>query len=395
MKIKQSKRNNKKPAFTVLLLTTVVLFTAYYQAGAQTTVNTTNTKEGYFYPGAVWPDNNGVHINAHGGGVLFQNGVYYWFGEHKIAGEKGNSAQVGIHCYSSKNLYKWKDEGIALAVATDLKSDIAKGSIIERPKVAYNKRTKKYVMWFHLELLGKGYSSALAGIATSAKVNGPYRFLKSMRANKGKMPFYPPGTPDDEKVNCADTNKKGDRYFCRDVLVGQMVRDMNIFVDDDGKAYHVFSSEENFTLQIAELDDDYTGYTGKFARVYINHQTEAPAIFKRNGKYYMIGSGCTGWAPNAARWFTANSIWGPWTFHGNPCEGPDAQITFKGQSTYVLPVNGKTNAYIFMADKWEPKNAIDGRYLWLPITFKGDEIEINWANKWNLHVFDQKAKEKI
>jgi len=348
-----------------------------------------NAGDENFRPGAIWPDNNGVHINAHGGGVLYQNGIYYWFGEHKIEGEKGNSAQVGIHCYSSKDLYHWKDEGIALKVSDDPKSDIARGSIIERPKVVYNKKTQKYVMWFHLELLGKGYASALAGIAVSGKVNGPYRYLKSFRANVGKMPFYLARTSEEEKVNCADTLNKDNKFFCRDLSPGQMVRDMTIFVDGDGKAYHVFSSEENYTLQIAALNDDYTGYTGKFVRVYIGHQTEAPALFKRNGKYYMLGSGCTGWAPNAARWFTADNIWGPWTFHGNPCQGPDAQITFKGQSTYVLPVAGKKDAFIFMADKWEPKNAVDGRYLWLPIAFKGDEIQIAWIDQWNLRVFDQ------
>jgi hypothetical protein len=349
----------------------------------------TKSADNNLYPGAIWPDNNGLHINAHGGGILFQNGTYYWFGEHKIEGKKGNSAQVGIHCYSSKDLYHWKDEGVALKVSDDPKSDIARGSIIERPKVVYNHRTKQYVMWFHLELLGKGYSSAVAGIATSRKVTGPYQYLKSFRANPGKIPFYPAGTPEIEMVNCSDTLNAANKFFCRHMSPGQMVRDMTVFVDDDGKAYHVFSSEENYTLQIAELNDNYTGYTGKFVRVYIGHQTEAPAVFKRNGKYYLLGSGCTGWAPNAARWFTANSIWGPWTFHGNPCQGPNAELTFKGQSTYVLPVEGKKDAFIFMADQWKPENAIDGRYLWLPITFKGDDIQIGWLDKWNLHLFDQ------
>ncbi len=32
-----------------------------------------------FKPGEIWQDNNGVHINAHGGGVLFHEGTYYWF----------------------------------------------------------------------------------------------------------------------------------------------------------------------------------------------------------------------------------------------------------------------------------------------------------------------------
>ena len=88
-----------------------------------------------FRPGELWPDNCGIHINAHGGGVLFHDGVYYWFGEHKIAGETGNAAHVGVHVYSSRDLYNWKDEGIALAVCDDLKSPVTRGCILERPKV--------------------------------------------------------------------------------------------------------------------------------------------------------------------------------------------------------------------------------------------------------------------
>ena len=84
--------------------------------------------EAAFTPGAIWPDDKGVHINAHGGGLLQHDGVYYWFGEHKVAGPAGNTAKVGVHVYSSKDLTSWRDEGIALAVAEDPLSDIASGS---------------------------------------------------------------------------------------------------------------------------------------------------------------------------------------------------------------------------------------------------------------------------
>jgi len=92
-----------------------------------------------FHPGQLWPDNKGVNINAHGGGMLYQKGTYYWFGEHKMA---GNVAMVGLHCYSSKDLYNWKDEGISLAVSQDSTRDIAKGCVLERPNVIYNKKQK-------------------------------------------------------------------------------------------------------------------------------------------------------------------------------------------------------------------------------------------------------------
>ena len=110
-----------------------------------------------FYPGAIWPDTNGVHINAHGGGMLTHDGVTYWFGEHKIEGRAGNKALVGVHCYASQDLYNWEDMGIALEVSDDPESDIVKGCVLERPKVIYNATTGTFVMWFHLELKGQGY----------------------------------------------------------------------------------------------------------------------------------------------------------------------------------------------------------------------------------------------
>lgn len=330
----------------------------------------------HFFPGQEWKDDNNVHINAHGGGMLFHKKTYYWFGEHKVAGKIGNTAQVGVHCYSSKDLYNWKDEGIALHVSNDVKSDIQKGCILERPKVIYNSRTRKFVMWFHLELKGEGYKSARTGIAVADKVAGPYTFIRSTRATPGKYP-----------VNVGDWNTDINNLYVRDLKGGQMVRDQQLFVDDDGTAYHIFASEENGTLHIAELTDDYLDYTGKWVRAFEGRFMEAPALFKKDGLYYFMGSGCTGWAPNAARSAVAPTIWGPWTELGNPCVGVDAEKTFHSQSTYILPVVGKKNAFIYLGDRWTPENPIDGRYIWLPIRFEENKFKIEWMEQWNLNLF--------
>ena len=63
------------------------------------------------------------------------------------------------------------------------RSDIERGCIMERPKVIYNKKTGKFVMWFHLELKGQGYGPARAAVAVSDKPEGPYRFVRSGRVN--------------------------------------------------------------------------------------------------------------------------------------------------------------------------------------------------------------------
>ena len=301
--------------------------------------------KGSFRPGEIWPDNNGVHINAHGGGILQQGDTYYWFGEHKTEGKAGNVAQVGVHCYSSKDLYNWKDEGIALSVSD----------------------------------------------AVSDKVTGPYTLLYAARPNAG---FWPKNVLEIHKQGVPEVSKRGFgggglpahpdtlNLLGRDFEGGQMARDMNLFVDDDGKAYHIYASEENSTLQISELTDDYTACSGNYARFFVGRFMEAPAMFKKDGKYYLIMSGCTGWAPNPGRSAVAESIWGPWKELANPFFGTDSTTSFHSQSTYVLPVPGKPDQFIYMGDRWTPDNAIDGRYIWLPLRFEGEQPVIEWRDEW-------------
>jgi len=349
-----------------------------------------------FVPGELWYDTDSVHINAHGGGVLYYERTYYWFGEHKTSGRGGNTSLLGLRCYSSVDLYNWKNEGIALASVDDPQSEITHGCVMERPKVIYNETTKQFVMWFHLELKGQGYAAARTGLAVSDKVTGPYTFVKSTRVNADVWPIE---ATTEMKNSSGETKhdwwtpewrkevNKG-LFVARDFESGQMSRDMTLFVDDDGTAYHIHSAEENLTLHISELTPDYKDFTGKWTRVAPGGHNEAPAVFKYQGKYYMIASGCTGWDPNEARLLVANSIWGPWEYKGNPCKGKDAHLTFHSQSTFVLPVAGKEIAFIFMGDRWRPRNPIDGRYVWLPITFEDNQPKIEWHKQWNMSVFN-------
>lgn len=352
--------------------------------------NTPQIKQ--FTPGEIWPDNKGIHINAHGGGILYQEGTYYWYGEHKTEGEAGNLANVGVHCYSSQDLYNWEDKGVALEVMPEGSgSDIEKGCILERPKVIYNKKTGKYVMWFHLEPKGHGYSGARSGVAVSDKPEGPFTFLRSVRPNAGYWPMNYPENLREAPVRVEGAVFTGGSVSAhpdtlnlvkRDFETGQMARDMTLFVDDDGKAYHIYSSEENSTLHIALLTDDYLNHSGQYARFFPGRFMEAPAMFKKDGKYYLMMSGCTGWSPNEARSAVAENIWGEWKELGNPCVGEDADFTFHSQSTYIFPVAGSNDRFIYMGDRWLPQNAIDGRYIWLPIEFEEDRFVIEWKNSW-------------
>ena len=98
--------------------------------------------------------------------------------------------------------------------------------------------------------------------------------------------------------------------------------------------------------------------------------------------FFMITSGCTGWDPNPAEYATAPSLRGPWTCRGTPCIGRDADTTFHAQSTFVLPVAGEPEAFIFMADRWKKEELRNFTYIWLPIRFHDTRMYIEWKPSW-------------
>lgn len=320
-----------------------------------------------FRPGEVWRDTAGQPIQAHGGGVLRHEGVYYWYGEDRTPGGDG-----AVACYSSTNLLDWKREGVVLKKsATPVEN--GEQTFVERPKVIYNARTKKFVMWMHSE--AKGYAYARAGVAIADSPTGEFEFLHAIRPIRANFNF-------------AD-----DRLKQREL--GGTFRDMTLFLDDDGRAYAFYASEGNWTMYVVRLNADFTGpeepaIEGQtWARIFVRQMREAPAPFKHEGRYYVITSGCTGWDPNAAGYAAAANPLGPWEARGNPCIGPGADKTFGSQSTFVLPVAGTPGRFIFMADRWNPQDLPDSRYIWLPIRFKSDgAIAIEWLDRWDLRVFD-------
>ena len=300
-----------------------------------------------FIPGTSWYDEENKIINAHGGGFLYDDssGTYYWYGETRPA---SGFYSIGVSCYSSKNLYNWKFEGIVLSDSST--NSNGNTPVLERPKVIYNDSTKKYVMWMHIDY--SDYSLANAGVAISDSPTGPFQYLGNTRPNNA------------------------------------MSRDMTLFKDDNGKAYLFSSSENNATMYVSLLSDDYLHQSGTYKRNLIGQSREAPAVFKYNNKYFMISSGTTGWDPNEAKYATADSPLGPWTLMGNPCVGSNADITFGGQSTYVIPMRGKQGKFIFMADKWNSSNLISSTYIWLPLTVDNNVPTIQWYSSWDLSVFD-------
>lgn len=293
--------------------------------------------------GMMWLDDNGNPIQAHGGCIINYNNKWYWYGENKGAPNTQGKDRVdfiGISCYSSDNLLDWHYEGLALKATEPGSGHILEPkNVVERPKVVYNKNTKQFVMWMHVDT--PDYVYAGIGVAVSKTPTGPFEFLYSEQPNR------------------------------------QDSRDMTLFVDTDETAYLVHSSNWNKTLDIARLTDDYLKTDGFYISVLVDQEREAPALFHKDGMYYMITSGCTGWAYNSALYAECPFVLGKWKLIDNPCESQGYRDTFKGQSSYIFEKDGQ---YYLMLDHWIPENLQESGYSILPIEFEKGRLVVRWSD---------------
>ncbi len=297
--------------------------------------------------GVIWKDIDGNDIQAHGGCIIKHKGTYYWYGEHKGADNCPDTTRVdviGVSCYSSHDLVSWKYEGLVFeSDKTDPKSYIHFSKVLERPKVIYNEKNDNFVLWMHID--SADYTYAGVGIAVSKTPTGRFELLSVKVPNR------------------------------------QDSRDMTIYKDIDGKAYLVHSKDWNKTLNIARLNDDCTDLDGYYVSVLPDQEREAPALFYHDGMYYMISSGCTGWAPNAALFARCEFLLGRWKLIDNPCVGPDYDKTFFGQSTFIFEEGGR---FYLMIDHWHPTDLKSSGYSILPIDITDEQnLKVVWRDEWN------------
>jgi hypothetical protein len=306
---------------------------------------------GYIYPGATWNDTDGKSIQAHATGILIDpsDNSYWWYGESL---KTSSLSDHGVNCYHSKDLLNWVNIGQVLGQQQISIKDHPGPYIVERPKVVWNKSTKLFVMWFHLDSGSYGYR--YVGVATSPTPNGIFTFVNG---------FQPDGVPS---------------------------LDMSIYEDKrDGVVQGVYlvRSCNNEYVGISKLTDDYLNTTGITSR--IGEAREGHAIFHRNNHYYMMTSHLTGWSANPAELFISdqdNLQDAKWSSLGNPT---GSSITFNSQPTFVLPFpstkNPGTYFYIYMGDRWDYPNLLNASYIWLPYTFYSDtNVTLQWQDKWAL-----------
>jgi hypothetical protein len=304
-------------------------------------------------PGEIWTDDRGQHINAHGGGILKVGDTWYWFGEYRPKDQEAGKRYVS--CYSSTDLMNWQFRG--LPIDSTAPDGLGPHWVLERPKVYYNAKTKKFVMWMHVdgpsnpnepdEKKGNKYSIARIGVAVSDTVDGAYKFVRTFR------PF------------------------------NEESRDIGQFVDDDGTAYLIFESRPSGGFYIVKLSEDYLDVAEKTA--FIKAPIEGGALVHYEGLYYLVGSHLTGWAPNPNLYATAKSLKGPWSAFKDIA--PPQTETYHSQSTMLLKVPGtKKTTIIFMGDQWKRDTQWDSRYIWMPLEIGDGKLWLPQPREWTLDV---------
>lgn len=275
--------------------------------------------------GAIWKDNDGLDVQAHGAGIILVNDTWYMIGE-----DRTQQWNPDVNMYSSKDLVNWKFERKIIENGVT-HPDLGKSRMIERPKLLYNKKTGKFVVWCHWE--AGNYGASEAGVFVSDVVNGEYKFVSGSR-------------PLDVKS-----------------------RDCNVFVDDDGTAYFISTIDENRHLGLFKLSDDYLTAV-EWTQLFDWQSREAPAIVKHDGVYYMLSSACSGWDPNQCKLAWSTNLvkgWSGLRDIGN-------KIAYDTQAASILTVQGtKGTTYLYVGDRWQDPNLPDSKTIIFPISFDNSD----------------------
>lgn len=354
-------------------------------------------------PGKVWRDTKGRRIQAHAGGLLYEDGTYYWYGENKEKTDgKSTIWTYGIRIYSSRDLYSWKDEGCIIPPnLEDSGSDLWPEKYVDRPHILKCESTGKYVCWLKLS----GNQSYFTVLQADALM-GPYTI-----AAQKYQPF------------------------------GIQVGDFDLIKDEMGRGYLFVEANHNCVLGM-ELSRDYLQavrqVSSQYAGLYPPFCREGVAVFERKGVKYMLTSGMSGYIPNESDCAWSDGWEEAFTSMGNPHVGDVTMSSFNSQISQVFRVPGKKDIYIALADRWVPEYPMDAEkaaifrraiasryepekyqvteeerrfwqdrpatektntsmsdYVWLPLRFTEPDgehpagrVQIDWLEEWRIEDFE-------
>ncbi|WP_455501341.1 family 43 glycosylhydrolase [Gemmiger sp.] len=341
------------------------------------------------YPGKVWRDTSGRRIQAHGGALYYENGYYYWYGENKDRTTGQSEVWTwGMRAYRSADLCNWEDLGLfILPDFSNRNAPMHPASHADRPHIIKCVATGKYVCW-----IKHSGEAACFSVMQADSLLGPYEV---------KQHHY---RPFGYKVGDFDISVCGETAY--------------LYMDADHRGLVTLRLSADFLTAEEEICRQYEGLHAPFCR-------EGPAVFMRDGKWYMLTSGMTGYVPNKSDCAVSDAPDKPFVSIGDPHIGDASRASFNSQISQVFKVPGKKELYIALADRWVPDYPVDARladllerctaqkfdpehyaatqeemqvmlqspmldsantsradYVWLPITFENGNPKIYWRDSW-------------
>lgn len=345
------------------------------------------------YPGKPWMDENGKRIQAHGAGMYYEDGTFYWYGENKeFTDGKNKNWTWGIKYYSSRDLCSWKDEGFLIEAQPEKKeSPFYPRRKLDRPHIVKNPNTGRLIMYL------KYSDTADFTICSADKICGPWKI-----------------------------EKEGFKAY------GRKCGDFDLEVDENGTGY-LYVEVDHKEVISCRLTKDFLDTEGAYAVHYEGLHPplsrEGVTHFARNGKHYIVTSGMIGYVPNPSQWAIGDDWMGPYTDMGDPHVNDESSASFNSQISYIFKHPEKKDLYIAMADRWVPgfpmtkekyenmakfigsnydksiklgfferfrllkqlmsspmlgsANTSVADYVWLPISFEGDKMSIAWKESWS------------
>ncbi|WP_239004530.1 family 43 glycosylhydrolase [Paenibacillus tepidiphilus] len=268
--------------FTALYYVLIMMITAavYGPAPAQAASGTITND-------VFWKDTSGNPIYSQGGNILKVGNTYYWYGVkyngavtyyNNPSSKNSDTSFAAVTCYSSTDLVNWTFQGNVITAGAE--GTTWDPDWLGRLGVVYNTNTKTYVLV--TQYIGPAGSGV--AFATSSTPTGTFAF---------------------HHVQTSIAN-----------VVNNMSGDQSTFVDDNGKAYLIFSntSGRNRTYVSDLRASDYLNIepATEVYRSTIGGR-EGNAMFKYNGRYYIASSDLHGWNASHAYVISSTNIKGPYS----------------------------------------------------------------------------------
>jgi len=287
--------------------------------------------------GQMWYTDKGAAVQAHAPGFVRVGDIWYMCGE-----DRTRQWNPDVSLYSSVDLVNWKFEKkiVQNGVTTP---ELGSSRMIERPKLLYNKKTGKFVVWCHYEAGNYGASEAACFECDS--VNGAYKYVWS-------------GRP-----------------------MGVKSRDCNVFQDNDGTAYFISTTEENQHLGLFRLSDDYHSAV-EHTQLFAWQRREAPAIVRLDNTYFMFSSACSGWDPNQCKLSYSNNLKTGWSGLSNIGNN----IAYDTQAAAILKIEGtKATTYLYVGDRWQDPGLPESKTIIFPISFNGNTCNFKYHERFDIN----------